>query len=334
MSNFEKQFGPDWVEKRVVDGKTEYRLKQLHELKKRYEKPGCFLLIPGKEFGAKCEKRTLHINALNVKELVPAQPGNTASEVIQNNIVAAKAQEHQYGQPVLVHIDHPNFARGLTAEDLCPVRDLRFIEIYNGHPGVKNYGNEYRPSVERMWDIILTTRLSQLNLPITYGLATDDAHNYIKWGPGNANPGRGWSVVRASKLTAADLIQAIDRGDFYASTGVVLKDVCFKDNVLTVEIEPREGVTYRTQFIGTCKGYDPTTRPAIQDPKAVTTAIYSDDIGKVLSEQAGTQVSYPLTGSELYVRAKVISSAVHPNPFAVGDMEVAWVQPVRPSARR
>ena len=35
-----------------------------------------------------------------------------------------------------------------------------------------------------------------------------------------------------------------------------------------------------------------------------------------------------MTGDELYVRARVTSSRKHPNPFAEGDMEMAWVQPV------
>lgn len=95
---YEKQFGDDWVEKRVVDGKTEYRLKTLCELKKRYEEPGRFLLIPGLEFGAPCENRTLHINAINIKERVPAQSGSNPSEIIENNIAKAKAQEAKYNR--------------------------------------------------------------------------------------------------------------------------------------------------------------------------------------------------------------------------------------------
>ena len=32
----------------------------------------------------------------------------------------------------------------------------------------------------------------------------------------------------------------------------------------------------------------------------------------------------------MYVRAKVTSSKPHPNPYAEGDVEVAWTQPVVP----
>jgi hypothetical protein len=41
-----------------------------------------------------------------------------------------------------------------------------------------------------------------------------------------------------------------------------------------------------------------------------------------------------MTGDELYVRARVISSRLHPDPFAAGDMETAWVQPVLGPAAR
>ena len=43
--------------------------------------------------------------------------------------------------------------------------------------------------------------------------------------PGNpdvAGPGRGWVVVRAPRLEARALLEALERGDFYASTGVEL----------------------------------------------------------------------------------------------------------------
>jgi hypothetical protein len=55
---------------------------------------------------------------------------------------------------------------------------------------------------------------------------------------------------------------------------------------------------------------------------------YSDEIGVVLSETAGTSASYTLTGEELYVRAKITSDKKQANPYGQGDLEAAWVQPV------
>ena len=60
------------------------------------------------------------------------------------------------------------------------------------------------------------------------------------------------------------------------------------------------------------------------------TRVYSDEVGKVVARSTDLRPSYKLTGNELYVRAKVTSSKPHPNPYAAGDMEVAWTQPVRP----
>ena len=41
-------------------------------------------------------------------------------------------------------------------------------------------------------------------------------------------------------------------------------------------------------------------------------------------------VRYALTGKEWYVRVKVISTKLHPNPYQKGDVEVAWTQPMLP----
>jgi hypothetical protein len=184
--------------------------------------------------------------------------------------------------------------------------------------------------MDYIYDAVLTRRLAELNLPIIYGTATDDAHSFTTEGAGGAHPGRGWVMVRAQYLTPERILKAMQKGDFYASTGVVLKDVKSDSNTLSIEIQPKLGVTYRTQFIGTLAGYDTKTSPRSPDPKADLTLKYSDEVGKVLSQQTGTKASYKLTGKELYVRAKVISSAKQSNPSVEGDVRMAWVQPVRP----
>ena len=42
----------------------------------------------------------------------------------------------------------------------------------------------------------------------------------------------------------------------------------------------------------------------------------------------GSPASYTFRGDELYVRAVVVSSRPHPDPYAEGDFETAWLQPV------
>jgi len=90
-------------------------------------------------------------------------------------------------------------------------------------------------------------------------------------------------------------------------------------------------VTYLTRFIGTRKGYNPASEPVLADGRpVVTTRRYSPEIGTVLAEVRGATPRYQLKGDEIYVRATVVSSKLKSNPFAVGDYETAWVQPLVP----
>ena len=53
-------------------------------------------------------------------------------------------------------------------------------------------------------------------------------------------------------------------------------------------------------------------------------------VGEVLFSTTSNPAVYTFAEDELYVRAKVTSSRLHPNPFADGDHETAWIQPVIP----
>jgi hypothetical protein len=48
-----------------------------------------------------------------------------------------------------------------------------------------------------------------------------------------------------------------------------------------------------------------------------------------LKEVKGTSATYKANRKDLFVRAKIISSKLQPNPFEEGDLESAWTQPVR-----
>lgn len=323
---YEKEFPADAIQKRQQGGKTEYRLKTFKELQAQYDRPGKFIMVQGEEYGHSCGKLPVHLGAVNLKEAVQALGEKTVAETLQKSVDVVVAQRKATGRPMFVQVNHPNFGWGLTAEDMVGLHGVQFFEVFNGHQSVHNWGDETHQSTDQIWDVVLSRRLGELNLPVMYGLATDDAHNHVVIGKG-ANPGRGWVMVRAKTLTPEALIEAMEKGDFYASTGVTLRGIHFENGTLTIAIKPKLGVKYRTQFIGTPRNYDKsvTTHPA-NDGRVIHE--YSKDIGKVFAEVDGTNVSYKLTGNELYVRAKIISSAKHPNPFAQGDLEMAWTQPV------
>ena len=276
-----------------------------------------------------------HVNAINTIERIGAKDGNTDAEILQNNINAVLEQEKRTGQQMLPHVNHPNWRWDFDPEDLVPLVGEQFFELYNGGgTSCNNIGDENHVSTERMWDIILAMRLGVLNLPVMYGVATDDSHNYHRTAPELAPPGRGWVMVRSTHLTPEYIIDAMEAGDFYASNGLTLKDIQFDGKTLSVKIDKELGVSYTTRFVGTKKGFDPkTTEQTHQDGDNDHTAkIYSDEIGVVLKEVKGTTASYTLTGDELYVRATVISSKLKEDPHVIGELETAWIQPVTGSA--
>lgn len=330
LEKLKKRFPDGWVEERTANGKTEIRLKTYEEVVAKVAIPDEFLLIQGEEVTDRFERLPVHLCATNIKELIPPLHGESVSETIDNNVNALIAQRERTGQPMFIHLNHPNFGYGVTAEDLMRVRGEKFFEVYNGHPGVRNSGDEQHASTERMWDIILTKRLGELGLGVMYGLATDDGHNYHGIPSRKSEPGRGWVVVLAEKLEAGTLVKAMERGDFYSSSGIELARVISSPKGLDVEVLAEKGVRYRIDFVGTRAGYDPGSKPVLDDKgeEINATRIYSDDIGATLKTVNGYEASYRFSGDELYVRAIVTSTKMHSNPSEVGEFERAWAQPV------
>jgi hypothetical protein len=310
------KFGDDWVEVREVEGGTEMRLKTLPELRERFERPGRFLLVPGEEVTDRFERHEVHINAVNIGGTIEPQHGSSVVDTLQRNIDAILEHGRRTGRPVLAHVNHPNFQWSLTAADLAVIRGDRFFEVYNGHRSVRNEGDDDHPSVERMWDEALVLRLAA-GAPLLYGLATDDAHNHHH-PDGHSVPGRGWIMVRATKLDEASIIAAMRRGDFYASSGVALERIECDETAYRVDIAAEPGLAYRTEFIGArraAKGQTPET-------------------GVVLAATEDDPAVYRFRGDELYVRARVISSRAHPRPYRDGDREMAWGQPFSPAGKK
>jgi hypothetical protein len=302
------RFGEEWVERRGAGDTEEVRLKRLDEVRSKFEEVGKFLMIEGEEITASYKGAQIHMNAINVGKVIAPQHGDSVQATMRNNLRAVLAQEAETGRPILPHLNHPNFHWSISATDIAEVLEERFIEIYNGHPGINHLGDEKRPGDEMIFDIANTLRLTRLKSEPLSCVATDDSHNYHG---GDVSPGRGWVMVRAASLDAASLIAAMRAGDFYASSGVTLKDVRFdeKSKELRIEIEPESGANYETRFIGT-----PVAEP--------------EQYGKVFATVSGNSVSYKLTGEELYVRATITSSLGHVNPSFKGQKRQAWTQPV------
>lgn len=336
FDKLKQKFPNGWVEERTTadeetkESRLETRLKTFREVADRFNEPGKYLLIQGEEVSDAFQKFPVHMNASNLKELIVPRHGGSVAETIQNNTDALIAQRERTGQPMIIHLNHPNFGYGVTAEDLMRIRGENFFEVYNGHSGVNNSGNKEHASTERIWDIINTFRLSELKMPPLFGLSTDDGHAYHNIPSRASEPGRGWVMVLTDSLTPERLIAALEAGRFYASSGVTLERVTSSSDGLDVAVKADPDVNYTIEFIGTRKGFDSKSEPVLdKDGKEVrATRRYSNDIGQVFRRIDGPAAKYSFTGDELYVRACIISSRKHPNPSEVGEFERAWTQPV------
>lgn len=298
------------------EGKQEIRLTPFEEYQSLFQAPEKFLLIQAEELSAKFEKKPIHINALNLSETIKPLEGTGVVDVIRKNLKAIDQQATRLGRPVLAHVNHPNFQWGITAEELAAVVEDRFFECFNGHPSINQLGDKTRPSIERIWDIANTLRLTVFKGPPLYGIGNDDSHHYHVDGKTRAAPGRGWVMVRAKSLERAALFEAMKAGDFYASSGVTLEDVRFDaaTRTLSIRIKPDGDAKYTTRFVGT--------------PKGATLEQGPEKVGITLDTQEGLTPSYKLKGDELYVRA-VVTSDKAPASLVWGEQkEQAWTQPV------
>jgi hypothetical protein len=241
-----------------------------------------FLVVRGEEVSSQAGDKPIHVNGLDVKQRVEPHLGTSVGDVLQRTVDGIRSAS---GVP---HINHPNFGWAITGQELQQVRNNRLFEIFNGHPQVNQEGGGGVPGLEEVWDRILTSGT------LLYGIAVDDAHNFKQ--PGNprvAGPGRGWVMVRAARLDATALLEAMEAGNFYASTGVVLDDVVATATALTVRVKTESTSKYRIRFIG--RG------------------------GQVLREATEPTATYTFAGDEGYVRAKILES----------NGRAAWVQPVK-----
>tara|TARA_R110002012_G_scaffold263456_1_gene446285 strand:- start:120023 stop:121231 length:1209 start_codon:yes stop_codon:yes gene_type:complete len=309
FQNYLGKFGESWVNYKIDSlDRIRVKLKTYQEYQSLFNEKDKFLVIPSEELTMYFEKKPIHINATNIQQKIDPKKGADVASIIQNNIDAILDQRKELSVPIMPHLNHPNFGYGVSVEDLKKVRNLKFFEVYNGHPLVNNYGDATRLSVEAMWDVLNIDYL-QNNKALLFGIAADDSHHYHQFDKNYSNAGRGWVMVLAESLHAESIISAMEKGAFYASTGVVLKKAEVNNKKLYIEIAAEENVTYEIQFIGVKKNAQ----------KA-----------EIISTTKGLKAELAITDDYLFVRAKIISSRTNQNFFDETEYEKAWTQPLIP----
>ena len=240
-----------------------------------------FLVVKGEEVTDRFGDKPIHVNGLDPAGFIEPPGGRSVVTMVQNMIDAIRSAR---GVP---SINHPNYGWAMSADDLAQLERTRLFEVFNGHPLVNNLGGGGVPGLEETWDRLLSSG------KLLYGIAVDDAHYFKRPEDKTApRPGFGWVHVRAARLEARAIVEALERGDFYSSTGVELQSLERSTTAMTIAIRTQPASKYRIQFIGRQ--------------------------GEVLSEASTSPASYTFKGDEGYVRAKVIES----------NGKIAWIQPV------
>ncbi|HZR18527.1 MAG TPA: hypothetical protein VFE51_14640 [Verrucomicrobiae bacterium] len=272
-------------------------------LKALFDAPGRFLVVAGSEPSKgpiQPGNKIVDTIGIGINGPVEAPQGDTVPTVLDSE---AKVIRQAGGLPIAAH---PNLTYALTAADLLASDNIsgpRFFEVWNTEPGMNNLGGGGRPSTEQIWDEVLSAGR------VMYATAVDDSHHFYDFissresGSLVSNPGKAWIMVRARELSVRALLEAMNRGDFYATTGVVLESYETSPSMIRI------GLSDRTRDLGwSIAGANPQ--------------LYRTDFigksGEVLKHDETLNPLYEFTGKELYVRARITNS----------DGQVAWTQPV------
>ncbi len=237
--------------------------------------PGKFLIVAGVEVTDRLSGRPVHLSGVGVQENVVPAGGTTVAEMISRN---AQAIRTAGGVPV---INHPNgvLRAALTADEVERSTGATLFEVccadYRGGSGIA--------STEDLWDVVLSAGRT------LYGVAADDAHRF---GGEYREAGTAWIMVRATELTVPAILVALERGDFYATTGVNIQSLETTPEGLRLELNQAEAFGYRTFFIGR--------------------------EGRTLKQDESMKPSYDFRSGDAYVRIRIERS----------DGAFAWTQPV------
>lgn len=273
-----------------------------------------FILIPGEEV---TDYKHVHTTAMNIHRELPPQRPNELSNVENNpfdNFKVYLMKKHTDsirnagGIPIL---NHPNWESGVPASDIQQVDGLNMIELYNGHPEVNNWGTEKHASMEQKWDSLLTAGRK------VYGVSSDDAHYFHNWGVDVSNPGRGWVMVQSDQLTPDAITDAMANGDFYASSGVILKSIYKDKKAYEIEVDVDETLKeIESPFV---VGYK------AQKVEDGFTIEFISDRGELIKKTQGISAKLDIPEGVLYLRGKITYSRTRSSS---SEQFFAWTQPV------
>ena len=209
-----------------------------------------------------------HITTINVSSIAPSRKAQEVVDWTKN-------------QGGLVWLAHPNYDDnfGWTIREISSVTEYHGIEVYNSK------ANSY---ADDKWDYILT----YLDKKIT-ATAVDDCHDIED--PKQFNGC--WVMVFADSLTKTEILDSLEKGNFYSTQGPIINAVETEGNTINIKLKQTSKVTW----IG-------AGGSILQE----TTAVKED--------------TYVVQGNEKYVRIRVESSGyAWTNPIYISELTIQSV---------
>ena len=137
----------------------------------------------------------------------------------------------------LVSLNHPSYSME-TPEFFGKLEGLFAMEIYN-HISLVGCGvNDYNP---QMYENMLR-RGKKL-----YCIAADDCHGNKEDSDPRCDRYGGFTMIKADKLEYKNIIEALEKGDFYASQGPEIKELYVEEGKVYIKTSPAKYIAMNTQ---------------------------------------------------------------------------------------
>jgi predicted metal-dependent phosphoesterase TrpH len=165
-----------------------------------------------------------------------------------NNLPAQEMVDDIKRKGAKVFYAHPYWT-GHTFIEMTEVTGYLGVEVHNA--GCENSNNA---EGHIHWDQMLNKGY------VLSGIATDDVHK-------SSEVGKGWTVIKAPKLDEKSILDALENGCFYATSGPEIEDFfVYEDLKVTVKCSPAQKITIRTNGAGGSKVF------SSQDSKGIISA--------------------------------------------------------------
>lgn len=252
-----------------------------------------FLIVTGEEFHSLNGFGDNHTTVINAETALGDVVGTSPTVWEHFNKVYTLAESRK-GLPF---INHPTWASLVSADDFMKIKGFRHFEVFNGAQDTDNYGmfGTGMPPIENLWDSVLSRGAK------FYGVGSDDMHKF-NLRPAASNPMTGWTMVKASRLDVPEIVAAYRKGDFYATNGVMLKDLDSRLGHYRVAVD--EVATKAELARRDAAGFANPARPVKTGSPGFRIEFIGPK-GKVLKTVVGDTASFQVTNDLAYVRARV-----------------------------